>query len=69
MVRTAIMRVRSGDYRAALYLANSSYLFRWLARCRVAASLDMLESAAIALMLCRGCGDRAQGCLVCLRKH
>ena len=25
----------------------------------------MLESAAIALMLCRGCGCRAQGCLVC----
>ena len=68
MVRTAVMRVCSGNYRAAPYLNFLGlYLFRWLAWCRFGSlNWDRLESAAIAVMLCRRCICRAQGCLGCL---
>ena len=66
MVRAAVMRVRSGNYRAAPYLnyfgigpvSLAGVVPIWFAQ------LDRLESAAIAVMLCRGCICRAQGCLV-----
>ena len=66
MVRTAVMRVRSVNYRAAPYLnfvgiipvSLANVVPIWFAQ------LDRLESAVIAVMLCRGCICRAQGCLV-----
>ena len=57
MVRTAVMRVRSGNYRAAPYLNSfESYLFRCLARRRGAAHLVSLLivtiSAGNAFIMC-----------------
>ena len=47
-MRTAVMRVCSGNYRAAPYLNSfESYLFRWLARWRGAAHLVSLLIVAI----------------------
>ena len=70
MVRAALMRVGSGNYRAARYL--NSFVIVPVSLAGVVpiwfAQLDRLESAAIAVMLCRGCICRAQGCLsLCLK--
>ena len=68
MVRTADMRVRSGNYGAAPDLNSFAIIPVALAGVVPSCcSLDRLESAAIAVMLCRGCICRAQGCLsLCL---